>query len=121
MRGGGQTGQRLAAKAQGGYCLQVLHRAGFAGGVAAEGQRQVFGRDAFAVVAHFNQLRAAFFQKDVYAVGAGVQGVFQQLFQRGGGALDDLARRDASGNGGGKLQDAGGHSGAGRVVNAGAA
>ena len=98
LRGGGQTGEGFAAESEGSDGVEVFGGFGFAGGVSAEGDGQVVGRDAFAVVADFHHLDAAFFQGDIDARGAGVEGVFQQFFEGGGRALDDLPRGDARGD-----------------------
>ena len=51
--------QRLAPKAHGHHRLQVVQRGNLAGGMASERQRQLFARNAQAVVFHRNQANAA--------------------------------------------------------------
>jgi len=71
--------------------LKVVKTDDFAGGVAAQRQRQIVGMDAGAVVAHPNQAGPALFHLDRDAGGARVQAVFQQFLDHRGGAFDDLA------------------------------
>ena len=52
---------------------------------------------AVAVVGDADELAAAGFDLDADAGGAGVEGVFEQLFDDGGGALDDFAGGDLVG------------------------
>ena len=66
----------------------------FAGGVAFEGDRQLVGRDAHAVVFHRNQPHTACGQAQGDLRRAGIQRVVHQLAHDGGGALDDLASGD---------------------------
>ena len=72
-------GQRLAPEAQRGDAFQIGQRGDLAGGVAGEGQRQLFAGDAAAVVDDLQAAQAAFLDADLDLGGAGVQGVFQQL------------------------------------------
>ena len=62
-------GQRLAAEAERADAEQVVGVAELAGGVAGEGQRQVVGGDAAAVVDDADQLGAALLDLDVDAAG----------------------------------------------------
>jgi hypothetical protein len=62
--------------------------------VAGEGQRQVVGLDAAAVVGHTDQVGAAPGHLDVDARGAGIDGVLQQLLDDAGRPLHDLAGGD---------------------------
>ena len=87
-------GQRLAAKAHGGDLLQVAERADLAGGVAAQGQRQLVLGDARAVVLDHDGAHAARAQAHGDLRGAGVQRVVQQFAHDRGGTLDHLAGRD---------------------------
>ena len=64
---------------------------------ASEGEGQVFGDDAAAVVHDADEFSAAGFKVDVDAGGAGIDRVFQQFLDDGRGPLDDLA--------GGNLRD----------------
>ncbi len=87
-------GQRLAAEAEAHHPLQVFQLADLAGGVARQGQRQVVGGDAAAIVAHAQQLDAALLDLHVDAPGTGVQAVLQQFLGHRGGTLDHLAGGD---------------------------
>src|SRR5437773_1158128 len=91
-RAGGprEAGQGLAAEAQRGDAEEFVGAAQLAGGVAGEGQRQVVGGDAAAVVGHADRVGAAALDLEVDAGAAGVDGVFQEFFEDTGGALDDL-------------------------------
>ncbi len=87
-------GQGLTAKAERADAKQIFVAANLAGGMAGHGQRQFLGRDAAAVVHHANALYASFFEQDVYAVRAGVDGVFHQLLHDAGWSFHDLACGD---------------------------
>ena len=93
-RDGGDARQGLATEAQGGNGLQVGEAGDLAGGVSVQGQGQVLGGDALAVIAHPQELDAALFQVDLDAVGPGVDAVLDQLLGDGGGALHHLAGGD---------------------------
>ena len=93
----GDAGQGLAAKAEGLDAHQLGAAGELAGGVAAQRQRQLAGRDAAAVVADADQVDAAAFQGHVDVAGAGIEGVFQQLLDDRGRSLDDLAGGDLVG------------------------
>src|SRR5205085_7669768 len=82
------------AEAEGADAEQVVGVAEFTGGVAGQGQRQVVGGDAAAVVDDADQLGAALVQVDVNALRAGVDGVFEQFLDDAGGPFDDLAGGD---------------------------
>jgi hypothetical protein len=62
--------------------------------VAGEGQGQVVGLDAAAVVHNADQLHAALLGVHIDTPAAGVHGVFEQLLDDAGGPLDDLACGD---------------------------
>ncbi|MCZ7607083.1 MAG: hypothetical protein M5U25_13635 [Planctomycetota bacterium] len=110
------AGQRLAAEAVGQHPEQLLDTAELAGGVGLEGQLQVFGVHADAVVGHADQGLAGVHQLHVHAGGAGVQGVFHQFLDHAGRAFHHLAGGDLVGELGRQQLDAG-H---GAIVGAGA-
>ena len=111
---GGDAWQRFAAKAEGGDVLKVVKVADFAGGVGGEGEREVVRVDAAAVVAHADEFAAAVFDVDVDVCRPGVDGVFHDFFDDGGGALDDFTGGDLVDEVVGQLLDAGhGDDGAG--------
>ena len=58
-----------------------------AGGVTGEGQRQVVGVDAAAVIDDADQLDAALLDLDIDATGAGIDGVFEQFLDDAGGRV----------------------------------
>ena len=60
-------------------------------------QRQIGLGNAAAVIADADQLAAAFFQLDVDARRPGIQAVFHQLLDHGGGALHHLSGSDLVG------------------------
>jgi hypothetical protein len=93
-RDGSDARQRLAAEAEGGNRLQVGKIADLTGGVARERQGQVLHRDAGAVVTHPQELDPSLPDLDLDAVGAGVEGIFDQLLGHGGGALHHLPGGD---------------------------
>ncbi|MNF73693.1 hypothetical protein D3C84_557020 [compost metagenome] len=91
-RDGADRCQGLAAKPQAHDLLEVFQVADLAGGVTGQGQRQVIGGNATAIVAHPQQLDAALLHIDVDAFGAGVEAVFQQFLDHRSRALDHLTR-----------------------------
>ena len=92
-------GQRLAAKAERADAKEIVGLAQLAGGVAGEGERQIVGVDAAAVVHDANQFGAALFEVDVDARRAGVQAIFEQFLDDAGRPLDDLAGGDLGDDG----------------------
>ena len=52
---------------------------------------------AAAVVGDLQERASGVIDDDVYMLGPGVQGVLHQLLEAGGGALNDLARRNLVG------------------------
>ena len=90
----GDRGQRLAAETERADLLEVLERGDLAGGVAGNGERQVLGGHAAAIVAHADQADAALLQVDVHAARAGIERVLDQLLDHGGGPFDDFAGGD---------------------------
>ena len=95
---GGDGGEGLAAETEGGDGEEVVGGAELGGGVAFEGEEGVVADHAVAVVGDADELAAAGFDVDADAGGAGVEGVFEELFDDGGGALDDLAGGDLVGD-----------------------
>src|SRR5260370_18322325 len=90
--GGGEEG--LAAEAEGGDRQEVVGGAELRGGVALEGEEGVVLDHAVAVVGDADEFPASGFYFDADAGCAGVERVFEELFDDGGGALDDLAGGD---------------------------
>jgi hypothetical protein len=90
----GDGGQRLAAKAHGRHAFQLGQRADLAGSVPPQGQRQLLGGDAAAVVFDHDRADAAGGELHRDLRGAGVQRVVDQLAYHRGRPLDHLARRD---------------------------
>ena len=95
---GGDGRQRLAAKAERGDGKQIPDVAQFAGGVALEGQQRVVAQHAAAVVGDANQMPAAALHLDAKIGGAGVERIFEQFLDDGGGALHHLSGRDLVGD-----------------------
>ena len=99
-RGAGHVGhrgdarQRLAAEPECGQVVQVAFGAQLAGGVAAEGQLHLVGGDPVTIVGDHDAFGATAGDFDADVLCAGVQGVFDQLFDDGGGSFDDFTRRD---------------------------
>ncbi|EHM54527.1 hypothetical protein HMPREF9080_01238 [Cardiobacterium valvarum F0432] len=104
---GGDTRQGLAAKAEGSDVFEVVDVLDFAGGVGGEGEGEVVGVDAAAVVADADEFAAAVFDVDIDVGRAGVNGVFDDFFDHRGGAFDDLAGGDLVDEAVGQLLDAG--------------
>ena len=90
----GDGGEGLAAEAERADAEKVVGILKFAGGVADEGQWQVVGVDAAAVVHKTDKVAATLFNIDVDARAAGVDGVLQQFLDDAGRPLDDLAGGD---------------------------
>jgi hypothetical protein len=94
---GGDGRKRFAAEAEGGDGEQVVAGADLGGSVALEGQQGVVADHADAVVGDADELAASGFDFDADTGSAGVEGVFEQLFHHGRGAVDDLAGGDLIG------------------------
>ena len=62
--------------------------------MALEGEESVVADHAVAVVGDADELAAAAFDLDADARGAGVEGVFEEFLDDGGGAFDDFAGGD---------------------------
>ena len=90
-RHGCYAGQRLAAKAERGYGVQVFGAGYFAGGEPLERQLNLVVWDAAAVVGDADMLYAAALDVHRDFGGAGVKRVFNQLFDDRRGALYDFA------------------------------
>ncbi|EEG24102.1 hypothetical protein EIKCOROL_01183 [Eikenella corrodens ATCC 23834] len=91
---GGDAGQPFAAKTHAAHVFQILQRGDFAGGVAGEGEREVVGVDAAAVIGHADEADAAAGQLNLDAGGAGINTVFDDFFERGSGAFHHFAGGD---------------------------
>ncbi len=90
----GNRRERFSAKAERRDGKQIVGGAQFAGGVALEGQQRVVVRHAVAVVDDADHALAADFGFDANGLRAGVQRVFEQLFDYRGGTFDNFARCD---------------------------
>src|SRR5262249_4794394 len=82
------------AKSERGDSIEIVDLAYFAGRVTLEGERGVFARHAFAVVGDANFGEAALLDLDADFRGAGVERVFDELFDDARGSFDDLAGGD---------------------------
>ncbi len=91
---GADAGQRLAAKTETAYLLQIAQTVYLAGGVTAQGQREIVLADAATVIAHAHQAYAALLHFDFDLARARVQAVFQQFLDDRGRALNHLAGGD---------------------------
>ena len=90
----GDRRQGLTTEAEGGDGEQIVGGAELAGGVALEGEQGVVADHAVTIIDDANELAATGFDLDADAGGTGVEGVFEQLFDDGGGAFDDFASSD---------------------------
>src|SRR5689334_11776317 len=70
--------------------------------MAFEGQQGIVTNHATAVIGDLDEFFASGFDLNFDAGGTGVQRVFQEFFDHGGRALDDLSSGDFVGNGFGK-------------------
>ena len=106
-------GQGFAAETHGGDRFQVVQRADLAGGMAAQCHRQLFARDAVAIVLDPDAAHAAGQQPHCHLAGAGVERVVDQLAHHGGRAFDHLAGGDLADQFIGQFADAGAGRGGG--------
>ena len=106
-RGNGCQG--LTPKAHRRHRLQFGQRADLAGGVALQGQGQVFGGDARTIVLHHQRTHAAGHQTHSDLHGAGIQRVIHQLAHGGGRTVYDFARSDLADQFVGQFADAPAH------------
>ena len=90
----GDGGQRLAPKAHGVDRFQIVQIGDLAGGVAAQGDRQLLGRNARTVVFHRNQAHTAREQAHGDLRGARIERVVDQFAHGGSGALHHLTGRN---------------------------
>jgi len=74
---GGHRGQGFTAKSQACHAFQISQGADLGGGVAGQGQGQVFPGNAAAVIGDADQFHPPFFQVHLNRRAAGIQGVFQ--------------------------------------------
>ncbi len=103
---GGDRGQSFAAKAQGGDREQVVARAQLGGGVAFKGQQRVVAHHAAPSSAMRMSLRPPASTSIAMRARAGVERIFQQLFDHRSRPVDDLSGRDLVGHLIGKYVDA---------------
>jgi hypothetical protein len=71
--------QRLAPKPERAQRVHILDRADLAGSMAGEGQLDLVGRDAMAIVGHADQLQTTAEQFDADVSGPSIQRVVDQL------------------------------------------
>ena len=93
-RDGGDGGDGLAPEAEGVDPLDVLDVGNLARRLPFQTEQRVVAVHAAAVVPHADQLAPAGGDGDVNPFRAGVDRVFDQFLDDGGGTLDDLPRRD---------------------------
>ncbi len=86
--------QRFAAETEARDAFEVVERRDLAGRMPRDGQRQLRFADTAAVVADLQQLGAAARELHADVMRAGVEAVFEQFLQGGGGPLDDFAGGD---------------------------
>ena len=86
--------QGFAAKSHGADAEEVVRAGELAGGVVGEGEREVGGVDAAAVVDDADRLGAADFDVDIDSGGAGVEAVLEEFLDDAGGPFDHLAGGD---------------------------
>ena len=88
---GGDRGQRLATKAQCADAFEVIEAGDFGGGVPGQGQRQFVLGNAAAVIGDTDQLDAAFLQMHLNGLATGIEAVFEEFLEDGGGSFDHFA------------------------------
>ena len=94
----GDAGEGLAAKAERGDGGEVEAGAYFAGGVALEAEEGVVAVHACAVVCDADHRASAGADHHLDFACLGVEGVLDELFYHGGGALDDFSGGDLAGD-----------------------
>ena len=93
-RDGGDAGERLAAKAERGDVLQIGERADFARRVRFDGEADIVGSHADAVIGDADEVAPTLANLDAHRERTGIEGILDQFLHDGRGPLDDLARRD---------------------------
>ena len=93
VRDGRDGGEGLTAEPLGADVEQVVGLAQLRGGVPLEAEARVVKRHAFAVVGHLDERFAGILDDELDLGCAGIHGVFEQLFDHGGGSLHDLSGR----------------------------
>ena len=78
--------------------LQVVDLRHFTGGMTRQGQLQLTGRDATAVVSDANKLKPTIRQVDANLRGPRVDTIFDEFFNDGCWSLDDLSRGNFRGD-----------------------
>src|SRR3954453_5342230 len=94
MRDRSDTCQSFPAKSQARDALEVFQAGNLAGRMACQRECEVVARNACPIVADLDLLDAARLQLDLQARCAGIEAVFQQLFECGRRAVDDFPRGD---------------------------
>ena len=87
----GDGGQRFAAETERGDGEEVFDARQFRGGVALEGEHGVIAQHAAAVIGDTEQAAAAGLGFDGDGGGTGVERIFEEFLDDGGGPLDDFA------------------------------
>ena len=103
---GSDARQGFAAESEGTDVPEIVHAGYLAGGVARDGQLQLGGGDAHAVVPDPDKALPAVFQRDLDQCCPGVEAVFHKFFDYARGALHDFTRCDLIAQFGGKEVDA---------------
>ena len=106
MRDGRDAGQRFAAEPERVNRGEIVGPLNLARGVALEREPRILRTHPFAVVLDTHEALAAQLDVDLDAPRAGVDGVFDELFDDRCGTLDNLAGGDLIGEVGGKKVDA---------------
>ena len=87
----GDAGERFAAKSERGDRLEIDRAGDLGGGMACHREIQIVAFDAIAIVGNAYELDAAACEIDIDLAGPCVDGVLQQLLQRGRRPFDHLA------------------------------
>ena len=90
----GDRRQRFAAEAERADAKQIVGLANLARGMGRDGQQQLLGRDAAAVVHDADQFHAPLLDRHVDPPRAGVDRVFHQLLHHARRPLDHFAGGD---------------------------
>ena len=91
---GGDAGERLASKSEGGDAVEVVAVLDFARRMGGEGGLKIVGVHADAVVGDGNQLATAVFDRNGDFRRTGIDAVLHEFLDHAGGAFDNLASRD---------------------------
>ena len=90
--------ERFAAEAQSGDSREILGLFDLAGGMLSDGEQQLVGLDAVAIVGHTDEISPTGIKLNTDACGTGIERVLDQFFDDRGGSLNDFTGGDLVGD-----------------------